>query len=204
MGIALIQPFQTYPAQALGDPFAALLRCLPAQCESHVLGHGQMGEQGVFLKHHTEPPAFRRQLIAGAGHFLAADMDVAGLDRFQPGHRSQGGGLAAAAGPQQTGDPPFLQGETDAVHGAVVTVLAGQIGNGQQRLGHGPRYCQCWPWSRNSNSAFCACRRFSASSQTTERGSSSMSWLISSPRWAGRQCMNSACSSARSISAGVT
>ena len=26
----------------------------------------------MFLKHHTEPPAFRRQLIAGAGHFLAA------------------------------------------------------------------------------------------------------------------------------------
>src|SRR5690606_17048437 len=44
--------------------------------------------------------------------------------------------------------------------------------------------------SRNSSRAFWACSRFSASSQAMQRGSSSRSWLTSSPRWAGRQCIN--------------
>jgi hypothetical protein len=40
--------------------------------------------------------------------------------------------------------------------------------------------------------AFCACKRFSASSKTTDCGPSITSLVTSSPRWAGRQCMNSA------------
>ena len=39
-----------------------------------------------------------------------------------------------------------------------------------------------------ASSAFCACRRFSACSQTTLFGPSITSALISSPRCAGRQC----------------
>ena len=38
--------------------------------------------------------------------------------------------------------------------------------------------------------AFWACRRFSASSNTTDCGPSITSAVTSSPRWAGRQCMN--------------
>ena len=48
------------------------------------------------------------------------------------------------------------------------------------------------PSSRNSISAFCTCRRFSASSQTTDCGPSITSAATSSPRWAGRQCMKRA------------
>ena len=51
---------------------------------------------------------------------------------------------------------------------------------------------------------FCTCRRFSASSKTTEREPSITSSLTSSPRWAGRQCMKSASGAARAISAAFT
>jgi hypothetical protein len=43
-----------------------------------------------------------------------------------------------------------------------------------------------------ASTAFCACSRFSASSKTTEFGPSMTSSVTSSPRCAGRQCMNRA------------
>ena len=46
---------------------------------------------------------------------------------------------------------------------------------------------------------FCACRRFSASSNTTERGPSMTPSVTSSPRWAGRQCMKIASGPAAAI-----
>ena len=49
-------------------------------------------------------------------------------------------------------------------------------------------YCRL----RNSRSAFLVWRRFSASSHTTALGASSTLAVTSSPRWAGRQCMNKA------------
>src|SRR2546421_2386698 len=49
-----------------------------------------------------------------------------------------------------------------------------------------------FPSRRNSISAFCVCNLFSASSQTTLCGPSITSAATSSPRCAGRQCMNSA------------
>src|SRR5205814_1438574 len=48
------------------------------------------------------------------------------------------------------------------------------------------------PIMEKTNKAFCACRRFSASSNTSERSLSNTSSVISSPRWAGRQCMTTA------------
>src|SRR5450759_5092858 len=51
---------------------------------------------------------------------------------------------------------------------------------------------------------FCACRRFSASSNTTDCGPSITSSVTSSPRWAGRQCMNSASGLASDISLALT
>lgn len=59
-----------------------------------------------------------------------------------------------------------------------------------------------FPYPRHhANIPFWAWRRFSASSQTTERGPSITSSATSSPRWAGRQCMNRASGAARAISA---
>jgi hypothetical protein len=61
-----------------------------------------------------------------------------------------------------------------------------------RRAGHSP--------SRYSSRAFCACRRFSASSNTTDCGPSITSSVTSSPRCAGRQCMKIAPGLARAIS----
>ena len=52
--------------------------------------------------------------------------------------------------------------------------------------------------------AFWACRRFSASSNITDCGPSITSDVTSSPRCAGRQCMNRASSPASAISAAFT
>jgi len=54
------------------------------------------------------------------------------------------------------------------------------------------------------STAFCACRRFSASSNTTECGPSITAEVASSLRCAGRQCMNRASGLARAISASLT
>ena len=51
---------------------------------------------------------------------------------------------------------------------------------------------------------FWACRRFSASSNTTDCGPSITSSVTSWPRWAGRQCMNSASGLALLISRALT
>ncbi len=48
------------------------------------------------------------------------------------------------------------------------------------------------PIMAKTNNAFCACRRFSASSNTSERSLSKTSSVISSPRCAGRQCITTA------------
>jgi hypothetical protein len=53
-----------------------------------------------------------------------------------------------------------------------------------------------FPWNarpiRRRRTAFWACRRFSAWSRTTDREPSRTSAVISSPRWAGRQCITTA------------
>ena len=51
---------------------------------------------------------------------------------------------------------------------------------------------------------FCACKRFSASSQTADCGPSITPAVTSSPRWAGRQCMNRASGRAMAISCSST
>src|SRR5947209_1066348 len=57
---------------------------------------------------------------------------------------------------------------------------------------------------RARSSAFCACSRFSAWSNTMLRGPSITSEVTSSPRCAGRQCMNSTCFAAFASSSPLT
>ena len=57
----------------------------------------------------------------------------------------------------------------------------GRGGALEHRHGSTPRH--------QASTPFCACRRFSASSKTTDCGPSITSSVTSSPRWAGRQCM---------------
>ena len=232
MGVTVFHAGQPDPVQALADSLALLRARLFAQAERHIVGHGQVGKKGMFLEHHAQAPLFRRQLTAAAGDLPALDVDTATRDRFQPGNGAQGGGFATAAGPEQAGNFAGGQLQAQILYHGLLVVTAGQVFKGKQRRVHCvcafwrcwrlargesrkifalrarlQRFTglyQCWPVSRNSSSAFWACRRFSASSQTTERGSSIISWLTSSPRWAGRQCMKRASGSARSINSGVT
>src|SRR5690348_766472 len=55
-----------------------------------------------------------------------------------------------------------------------------------------------------NNNAFCACKRFSAWSKTTERSLSITESVVSSPRLAGRQCMKTASGRAIANSASLT
>ena len=55
-----------------------------------------------------------------------------------------------------------------------------------------------------TSTAFCACRRFSASSNTTDCGPSSTASVTSSPRCAGRQCMKIASLAAAAINRSST
>ena len=66
------------------------------------------------------------------------------------------------------------------------------------------RLCHCSLPIIISNNAFCACKRFSAWSKTTELADSITESVTSSPREAGKQCMNKAPGLARAISSPVT
>ena len=71
-----------------------------------------------------------------------------------------------------------------------------RIGAGRVPQERGPR--------RSNSTAFCTCSRFSACSNTTDCGPSMTSASTSSPRCAGRQCMNTAWGLAAAIRSGVT
>ncbi|MNC33223.1 hypothetical protein D3C75_816070 [compost metagenome] len=86
-----------------------------------------MRKQGVFLKHHTRLPLLRRQMQPVSGDLLAGDIDIAFDDPFKPGNRPQDGGLAAAGGPQQTGQFAFADRQRKAVQHPVPTAAVGNV-----------------------------------------------------------------------------
>src|SRR5690606_40364489 len=111
------------------------------------------------------------------------------------------GGLAAAGGAEQAADVAGVQVQVEPLDDALALVAAGQVAQRQQQSAHSGRQ----PGAISiSISAFCACRRFFACCQASERGSSSRSSLISSPRWAGRQCRKITLGSAASSRARST
>ena len=78
-------------------------------------------------------------------------------------------------------------------------VVAGDVGDVADLVGHGasaPKH--------QASTPFCACSRFSASSNTTDAGPSITSSVTSSPRWAGRQCRKIASFAAWRISLALT
>ena len=79
-------------------------------------------------------------------------------------------------------------------------IVQTEIGNRTRRGGHhagrAPMHQAITP--------FCAWRRFSASSKTTDCGPSMTSSVTSSPRWAGRQCMKMASLAAAAMRRALT
>src|SRR5262249_8244375 len=88
---------------------------------------------------------------------------------------------------RRSADEPALEGE-----GAELVVAALVRAHG----GHS--------FSSHSRTAFCACSRLPACGKARQRGPSRTSSVISSPRWAGRQCRTTACPGAFANSPALT
>ena len=87
-----------------------------AKSEGHVLGHREVREERVVLKHHSDAPVLRPYI----GHVAPVDRDPAMVRTDQPGHQPQGGRLAAAGRAEQRQE-------------FAVPNLAGQIVYGDER-----------------------------------------------------------------------
>ena len=180
--VALAEPGELDQLKEFGADACAV--GVLANTKGHVLRHAQVREQRVVLEHHADAALFRGQGKPLARDELVGQADFPAGQRLETGDRAQCGGLAAAGGAEQTADVAGIQMQVEVLDHRLTRVGAGHLAERQEQLAHA-----CWAcMTRNSSSAFCTCMRFSAWSQARERGSSSRSWLISSPRWAGRQC----------------
>jgi hypothetical protein len=84
-----------------------------AQAKGHVVAHSHVGEEGVALEDSVDGTAVGRLVR----HLLAVDEDAAAGGQFQPGDHAQGGGLAAAAWPQQREELAFADRQIRAANG---------------------------------------------------------------------------------------
>ncbi len=91
----------------------------------------------------------------------------------------------------------------DSIPAAIPSLQYSSIGSGGTKL-EGGRPLSFYSTNNSSSSAFWLCRRFSASSHTTLCGPSITAAATSSPRCAGRQCMNKASGCAAAMTASVT
>ena len=61
----MLQAAEPYPLQARVYPLFAFLPALLSQAESHVVCHGEMRKQGMFLEYHAQAALVGRQLTVG-------------------------------------------------------------------------------------------------------------------------------------------
>ena len=90
------------------------------QAEGGVLGYRHVGEQGVVLEHHGGAALLRRQ----PGDVAAIEADGAAVQRHEPGDGAQDGGLAAAAGAQQSENGALVDAQRDPVDRRRITVTS--------------------------------------------------------------------------------
>jgi hypothetical protein len=110
---------QAHQVQHLLHALSARAALEAGDAEGHVVGHAEVGEERVVLEHHADLALLGGQVHTTGGirqHF-AADGDAAGGAAFQPGHRAQQRGLAAARRADQDPDLTALQAQADAVDG---------------------------------------------------------------------------------------
>ena len=89
---------QAHTLQRLPHPGIALGARQPLQAKAHILGHGEMGEKRVILKHKPHPPRLGQHVAARLGQGHAIEGDAAMLQGLQPRHQAQQRGLAIARG----------------------------------------------------------------------------------------------------------
>ena len=119
MGEAALAAFQPDQCQNFLDACRAFGGWQLMDAESHIAANVEMGEQRIVLEHHADASGFRRQLARGTAHDMARETDIAACDRFQAGHRTQQGGLAATGGANQHADLTGVQPERHVVDGGL-------------------------------------------------------------------------------------
>ncbi len=84
-----------------------------AEAKGDVLEDGEVGEDGVVLKHHRDPAGAGRQVVDPA----VADPDLAFRGGLEAGDDAEERGLAAAGGAEQDHELLVADGEVDLVEG---------------------------------------------------------------------------------------
>lgn len=103
------------------------------KAEGDVLGHRQVGEESIGLKHDAKIALLGRQ----AGDIAPPLPDLAAVRQIQAGDGSEQGGLAAAGGAEKADKLPRLNGQRDPFQGLKSTELLVEMLNVQIGLGHG-------------------------------------------------------------------
>ena len=148
----------------------------------------------------ARPAARRRRPVPGRGRARVGGEGFVGP--AQPGQDAAEPDVAAGRGPARAGPPRdrrrrrrrgAAQGSDVAAPERVLVLLVAAA-----------RSCRPIPPRTSTSSAFWTCSRFSDWSQIRLRGPSMTAEVISSPRWAGRQCIARASGPAASSSASST
>ena len=108
---------QAHQVEHLGDAGATGGPGPARQPVAHVSRHAEVGEQRVVLEHHPHPAVLGGDEVTAPGDLLAVDGDRALVGGEQARHHAQHGGLAAARGAEQGGEPAGRHREVDAVDG---------------------------------------------------------------------------------------
>ena len=104
--LALFKASQLHQGEHLGHTALDLVlgNLFDGQTVGHVVKHCHVGEQGVILEHGVHVPLIGLLAL----HPFPLHLDDAGGGILKPGDHPQGGGLAAAGGPQQGEELPLL------------------------------------------------------------------------------------------------
>src|SRR3546814_83672 len=135
MGQALAQVLQVDQFQQFLDH--AILVWMLANAKRHVLGHAQVGEQCVVLKHHADAAFFRGEGETGAGDGFPRQLDLTFLYRLETGYGSQRRGLATPGRAEQTTDIPGIEMQVEVLDDALVLITARKRGKIETRSRRG-------------------------------------------------------------------
>ena len=98
-----------------------------ANTKRNVVGHAQVWEQGVVLKHHADATFFRGQGKTGAGDDFARKLDFTLVNRLKTGNRPQRCGFAATRGAEQATNITSIEVQIEVLHHALALIATGQI-----------------------------------------------------------------------------
>jgi hypothetical protein len=119
------EPGQPDQFEQLGHPVASPHR--PGQPETDVAGHGEVREQRTLLRHHTDPPALRRNVDTRAGHPSPAEQDLPLGGRVKAGEHPKQRGLAAARRAEHGGQRPGRHVQVQVIEHHLLAVAGRQV-----------------------------------------------------------------------------